>query len=59
MHDLERCPVCGKLKPTVYGAHIDGVLADVPQSEQCCCPARKPPVPDAESRRDGIEGSEK
>lgn len=46
MHDLERCPTCQKLRATVYGAHIEGVLDDVPQSERCHCEVTALPVLD-------------
>lgn len=55
MHDLERCPLCGKLTPTLYGQHIEGVLDDVPQAEQCCCTPRKAPAKAEKSAGELIE----
>ncbi|MFO0615402.1 MAG: hypothetical protein U0414_22610 [Polyangiaceae bacterium] len=37
MHDLERCPRCGKLRPTIYGEYIEGVTRNIPQAELCLC----------------------
>lgn len=33
-----RCSTCGKITWTGCGQHVDDVMADVPQDQQCTCP---------------------
>ncbi|MCA9569899.1 MAG: hypothetical protein KC656_18770 [Myxococcales bacterium] len=37
------CPDCGKPSWVGCGAHVEGVLRDVPQDERCKCKPAPPP----------------